>query len=259
MMASLEAISLLWPGEAPRTTDQNDLYKMADLRLDNIIQALSIDTRYERHIRAILLSPCSDAHVIAYRQEIIEDLLRSPNMAARLQDALSIIVTLERYLNEPQWQESELRRVAWRLSELENYIDCVTRLNTMLGEAGADLRSEGLCRLREMVSHIAADDSFNRLKAELPDLLTQVRNFKSVTIGVNLDDQLRPVEATLLSINTSRFKGVALSFLNLFFNKKASSPAENEGIAPLHSARGNGSGEGFVARLADRDNPLMQP
>jgi len=252
-MASLEPISLLWPEGEPRPADDSNAYKMADLHLDSIIRALSIETRYERHIRAILLTPNADARVIAYRQEIIEDLLRSPHLVTRLQEALSIIVTLERYMNEPQWQESELRRVAWRLSELENYIDCVVHLNAMLGEAGGDLRSEGLCRLREMVSAIVKEDSFRALQAELPDLLTQIRSVKSVTIGVNLDEQLRPMEATLLSINAIRFKGISLSFLNLFTNKKAPK-SENEGIAALHS-----SGQGFVARLQESDTPLMSP
>jgi hypothetical protein len=251
MMAALEPISLLWPENAPRP--ESGGYKMADLHLDSIVRALSIEGRYERHIREILLTPNADARVIAYRQEIIEDLLRSPNLITRLEEALAIIVTLERYMNETQWQESELRRVAWRLSELENYIDCVIHLNAMLGEAGGELRSEGLCRLREMVSAIVNEDSFRALRAELPDLLAQVRNVKSVTIGINLDEQLRPAEATLLSINTSRFKGVSLSFLNLFMNKKAPK-AENEGIAPLHST---GQPEGFIARLAEGDNPLM--
>src|SRR5690606_19046794 len=158
----------------PHPAEDSSAYKMADLHLDSMIRALSIEGRYERHIREILLSSCTDARVIAYRQEIIEDLLRSPHLVTRLEEALSIIVTLERYMNEPQWQESELRRVAWRLSELENYIDCVIHLNAMLAEAGGDLRSEGLCRLREMVSAIVKEDSFRALQAELPDLLTQI-------------------------------------------------------------------------------------
>jgi DNA mismatch repair protein MutS len=253
MMAALEPISLLWPENAPRSESSG--YKMADLHLDSIIRALSVEGRYERHIRAILLAPNADARVIAYRQEIIEDLLHSPHLVTRLQEALAIIVTLERYMNEPQWQESELRRVAWRLSELENYIDCVIHLNAMLGEAGGDLRSEGLCRLREMVNAIVKEESFRALQAELPDLLTQIRSVKSVTIGVNLDEQLRPMEATLLSINTNRFKGISLSFLNLFMNKKARK-AENEGIASLHSA---GQADGFIARLQESDTPLMNP
>jgi DNA mismatch repair ATPase MutS len=251
MMAALEPISLLWPSNVPRSEVSG--YKMADLHLDGIIRALSIEGRYERHIREILLAPNADARVIAYRQEIIEDLLRSPHLVARLQEVLAIIVTLERYMNEPQWQESELRRVAWRLSELENYIDCVIHLNTMLGEAGGELRSEGLCRLREKVSAIVKEESFCSLQAELPDLLKQIRSVKSVTIGVNLDEQLRPMEATLLSINANRFKGVSLSFLNLFTSKKGPK-AENEGIAPLHS-----SGQGFVVRLQESDTPLMSP
>lgn len=229
---------------------------MADLNLDSIVRALCIDGRYERTAREIIHNPAGDARVIVYRQEIIDDLLRSPGLVERLETVLGIIVNLERYMNEPQWQESELRRVAWRLSELENYVDCVTHLHSMLEEVGHDLRSEGLRRLRVLVAALVEQDTFHALKAELPALLAQIRSLKSVTIGVNLDEQLRPVAATLLAVNTFRFRGMALSFFNTLFNRRAPK-AENEGIAPLHAF--NPAGDSFVANLTERDNPLMQP
>ncbi len=232
------SVSLLWPDDAQRTAEQS-----YDLSLENIVQALSINPRYERSVRSILLASCADPHVLNYRQDVLEDLLQSPDLTTRLEVVLEIIVTLERYLADPQWHESELRRVAWRLSELENYVDCVTELSEML--VGVELRSEALRKLREMVLAITQDETFNNLKRELPDLLTQVRNIKSVTIGVNLDDQLRPIEAALLAVNTTRFRGAALAFLNIF---RAKTDESANGLGPLHAVP-----------LAERDNPLMQP
>lgn len=234
-------VSLLWPDDVPRSIEPG--YDMADLNLEKLIEGLILNPRYERTVRAILLASCADARVLNYRQDVLDDLLRSPDLTARFEVALEIIITLERYMTEPQWHESELRRVAWRLSELENYVDCVTELSDMLGEMGTELHSEALCRLREMVLAVAQDESFGELKRELPALLTQIRSIKSVTIGVNLDDQLRPVEAALLTINTGKFKGAALAFLNLFRSK-----AESSGLGPLHAVP-----------LPERENPLMQP
>jgi DNA mismatch repair protein MutS len=252
-------LSLLWPtaDDVPPKT-RNDAYSMADLLLENIVRRLSIASRYERHIRAILHLPSTSPQVLAYRQAVIDDLLRVPGLAAGLEQALEKIVTLERYLNEPQWQESELRKVAWRLSELETYVDCVDHLNALLTGAGDRLQSEALCRLRDVIQTIACDELLLALKAELPDLLAQIRGIKSITIGVNLDGQLRPVEATLLSINTERFRGDSSSLLSRILGQ-AHIRDEQEGIGPLHRAKDDMGGGLFNARLPERENPLMHP
>jgi DNA mismatch repair protein MutS len=52
---------------------------------------------------------------------------------------------------------------------------------------------------------VEGDERFQKLKAELPHLLEALRSAASVTIGVNLDAQLRPMSATLLSVNQHTF------------------------------------------------------
>lgn len=244
-MFGASTVSLLWPDDVPRITAEG--YNRADLNLDSVTRALSINSRYERYVRGILLTPSYDPRVLTYRMDIIDDLLRSDTLTERLEIILDGLISLEHYMIEPQWQESELRRVAWRLSELENYVDCAAHLHAMLTESGAELRSEGLLRLRTMVDAIVQDEVFQNLTRELPDLLAQVRNIKSVTIGINLDDQLRPVEAALLSINTTKFKDTALSFLNVFRGKSKKGDSSGN-LGPLHAVP-----------LAERDHPLMQP
>lgn len=253
------SLSLLWPDNVTiPDTRRNDGYSMADLTLENIVRRLSIEGRYQRHIRTILHNPCRDPHVLAYRQAVIEDLLRVPVLAGGLAQVLEKLVELERYLNEPQWQESELRKVAWRLSELETYIECVDLLNAFLGQAGDKLESVALCRLRDVAAAIAQDEALQSLKAELPSLLAQIRGIKSVTVGVNLDGQLRPIEATLLSINTERFRGEASSLLSRIFGQ-GKTRDDQEGIGPLHRAKDEYNGSIFNARLPERENPLLHP
>ncbi len=255
-MSFEQSVSLLWPEDVLPPATRSDGYSMADLTLENIVRRLSLENRYERHVRTILNTPSDDARVLEYRQEVIEDLLRAPALADGLGNVLEAIVALERYMNEPQWQESELRKVAWRLSELENYVGCIDELNGLFQAAGSSIQSKALCRLREMVQSIASEALFQNLKAELPGLLTQIRGIKSITIGVNLDGQLRPVEATLLSINTERFKGDASTLLSRIFGQNHVRD-DNEGIGPLHRARDDMGF--FSARLPERDNPLMNP
>ena len=51
----------------------------------------------------------------------------------------------------------------------------------------------------------------------------------SITVGINLDLQLRPFQATLLSINDKPFTEQSL------LNKLFGIAKENYGIAPLHA------------------------
>ncbi len=237
-----KGVSLLWPDDVTQpAANHNEGYSMADLTLENIIRRLSLDTRYERYVRTVLNSPSHDVRVLEYRQAVIEDLLRSAGLTAGMEKVLHSIVTLERYLNEPQWQESELRKVAWRLSELENYVECIDLLNALFEEAGDNVRSTALCRLRAMVQSIAQDELFSALRTELPHLLAQVRGIKSISIGVNLDGQLRPIEATLLTVNTERFRGDSSSLLSRIFGQNPVRE-DNEGIGPLHRAKYDNSG-----------------
>ena len=62
------------------------------------------------------------------------------------------------------------------------------------------------------MAHIVQDPVYQQLTCALPDMLRTVRAKVSVTIGVNLDDQFRPVAATLLSVNDQRF--TASTFLD---------------------------------------------
>jgi DNA mismatch repair protein MutS len=82
--------------------------------------------------------------------------------------------------------------------------------------------------------------------------------FPSVSIGVNLDSQLRPVEATLLAIHDKPFKGGKL-LDRLMGKKNASKP--DQGLGPLHVVP-NKHVEGLdnrLVRLPTRVDPLMVP
>lgn len=245
---TLTTLSLLWPGEPPqRATDQR--FDADDLDLDIVAQAISPDARYTRVVRGLLADLSDDPAVIRYRQETLEDLLRVPALTDRLAEVLDLLTAMGRYMNTPQWQENPLRQVAWRLSELENYVDVVNRLNAMFDDAGDAVHAEALLRLRVFTQAAAADPAFAALSAELPDMLAQVRQVASVTIGVNLDERLRPVGAVLLAFSATRFRG-STAFRRLFGGQPE--PDENQGLGQLHRAVG-------VARLPESDNPLLNP
>ena len=242
--SSAEAISLLWPlghqapagpaaarpfGDAP-SADPGSWW--ADLGLEALAQALDYGGRRAGLARTILPALCAEPDVILYRQEILADVMAGATLRQGLDDLLPALRELEEIgRHRLQAEDNELLRVVRRLRELELYVAAVRRCLAAL-EAGAALSSRGLLLLRERLACIAGEDGFRRLEVELPALRAAMHKLSSVSLGVNLDEQGRPVAATLLSVNDTPFIGKR-GFLARMLGEKAEETA-GEGIAPLH-------------------------
>ena len=146
--------------------------------------------------------------------------------------------------------------MTWRLGELDHFVSCVSGLNDLFEAVGEGVRAEGWRTLRGLIVDTAADPVYRNLTRELPGMLDTLRTKASVTIGVNLDSQLRPVAATLLSVNARRF--TSSSFLDRLLGRERD---DFKGIGPLHSVPELDPGPGIPGLAGGRQdvNPLMVP
>ena len=177
------------------------------------------DSRLGRStIHEVFLNLCTDPAVIAYRQDILDDLWRHPDFTARLEALLPDLNALDTAQMSVDRRRSPLQEVAWRLGELEHLVSCVTGLSTVFAQMGDKVRAAGWCALRDCIAQTTQDAVYQHLTHALPDMLRTVRAKVSVTIGVNLDGQLRPVAATLLSVNERKF--TASTFLDRLFGRR---------------------------------------
>jgi hypothetical protein len=266
----IPGISLLWPDGArdgpPAGGTRCNESCPSDLGLAAAARGLCLETGDLRLTETLLLELTDDLDTIRYRQEVLEDLLRSPALQSGAEDLLPRLASLRRY-QMPRERGEPLQEVAWRLGELEIYTECIGRLAALLesggeppepgmatcGESEAEPRSgsaggrepprsRGLQRLAAAVRAIQGQPAFRSLVRELPELLSRIRAVRSITIGVNLDPDLQPREATLLAVSPRRFHGGRDSLLARLFGADRE---EERGIAPLHrspTAGGNGSG-----------------
>ncbi len=255
---SRPGFSLLWPASYTRAASHTplDSNSARDLELARTIGGLTPRDEHRAAIERVLYDLCTDPAVIRYRQDILDDLLRHPDLVAHLDQLLPALDSLAHHRVRVVKDPTVLHEVAWRASELETIVDSVQSLNTVFTRLGDGLNSAGLRQLRDTVAAIASDPTFQHLVQALPDLLGQLRLSASVTIGVNLDHNLRPVEATLLAVNDRKF--TASSLLSKLLGR---SSASWEGVAPLHSAARAVPGEALPALVAPGQeiNPLMVP
>jgi len=252
------SLSLLWPaGTRPTPAGTAlDPQCVRDLELESTIAAFS-DSRLGRStIREVCLNLCTDPATIAYRQDILDDLWRNPDFTAHLQALLPDLNALDTAHIAVDRRRSSLQEITWRLGELEHLVSCVTGFSTVFAQVGDQVRATGWCALRDRIAQTAQDAMYQKLTRELPDMLRTVRAKASVTIGVNLDGQLRPVAATLLSVNERKF--TASTFLDRLFGRRGE---DFTGLGPLHTVP-NLEQERVPSgnRERHRDvNPLMVP
>src|SRR5262245_42595257 len=251
-------LSLLWPdGTRPaQTCTTLDPQCVRDLELDVTLAAFTNSRPGRSTIRETFLHLCTDPAVIAYRQDILDDMWRHPDFTACLEALLPDLYALDTAHIAVDRRRSSLQEITWRLGELEHLVSCVTGLSTVFAQVGDKVRAKGWCALRDRIAQTAHDAVYQQLTRELPDMLRTVRAKVSVTLGVNLDGQLRPVAATLLSVNEQRF--TTSTFLDLLFGRRGE---DFKGLGPLHTVPDLEHGRGPSGnRDRSRDvNPLMAP
>jgi DNA mismatch repair protein MutS len=218
-----------------------------DLQLDEIIAAFTPDRAYQKMIQPLFTRLPRDPQVILYRQGVLADLLTSPGLVERLTSLLPVINALFEYTHRAKPEMSWLHEVVWRAEELQNIIDCFEGMGQALDLAEGNIHSEGLHSLQEEIRKARTDPKYQSLMKELPGILARLQGTASITIGINLDSSLRPIQATLLSVQEKPFTDQSL--LNRLFGVQTG----REGLAPLHSVPASVSG------LDGPVDPLMVP
>jgi hypothetical protein len=224
------SFSLLWP-EGTRTKAVEIHQQSAlDLDLQKLIDFMAFDSKHKDTLALIVRSLCQDENTINYRLDIIDELVRFPELISCIDGLLPVLRDLKYYETflALEWKTS-LQEAIWRLRELEHYVDCVQKMAEAFQGIVKQLRSRALKQLSALVLKVQEDPVFRKLVATLPDLLSRIRGIKSLTIGVNLDAGLMPCEATLISINADRYK--ESPFLKNLFGED-----QWQGIGPLHRA-----------------------
>lgn len=191
-----------------------------DLSIDYIVTVLTEDSYEQNSIKQLMTQIECSRELIKYRCDVFEDFLRLPELREKLTDLLGMLGELrelEKFKKDSD--ASSLWQLINRLREINRYIDCIKTLKSTLEKL--ELHSAGLQRLRKLVTDIYNDGSFEPLRQDIADAFEQARHLKSVTIGVNLDNMLRPMRAGILSLNSKEFtdSGVLKRFMAISAKK----------------------------------------
>ncbi len=244
--------SLLSPSGQPVGNLQKTLWE-SDLDLNDLVAAFTQDERYLPYIRNILVSLSVAPEVITWRQNVLADFMRDPALVTRMRELLPQFASLRHTTTGPT-RRSLLFEVADRLAELDLYIGVVQDLYDGLNQSA--VQSDALRSLRENLLNIINDEEFQALREELPTLRAPLQRLSSITVGINLDKELQPVSAVLLSINEHAF-GESGSFIERLLGL-TTAPGDETGIAPVRYTPSDPDQRPLSPLFKDLDRLLTQ-
>ncbi len=199
----LNNFSLIYPdsGSMERHLSMADRPDISDYVLDE----LGLNDIFNLKNGSLTEFFTTDPGVIRYRMDTFADMMNNPGLITTLNRLLPVL-----------WDIMELRRLEAdsgetadylaSITEIELYISSVDTLDDGLNAVRDNLRSKAFITMCDYINELAESDYYTELNERLYELTKRVREIRSVTIGVNLDAQLRPAEAGVLSINPEPFK-----------------------------------------------------
>lgn len=219
-------VSFLYPDRARREAAEHAPVKISAATLEE----LGLSSLLPIKNRALTEFFTTDPEVIAYRQEVFRDLARMPEISATLREVLPLLFDITELRRLEADYDPTGESYLYSITEVELYVSCVNFLNEGLSPLADTMESRALRAFTEAVTELAGSDYYRQLNRDLEELTSRIREVKSITVGVNLDGTMRPVEAGVLSVNSAPFKSgrVLDKILRLSFRNDAMTT-----IAPL--------------------------
>ncbi|MBQ8372276.1 MAG: hypothetical protein IJX38_05020 [Clostridia bacterium] len=148
----------------------------------------------------------SDVEVIKYRQQVMRDVLAVPELLSALSSIHPILDDIRELRRLDDENISSADSYLYSITEIELYVSCIGALKDGLAGARDKVSSTAFITLCDFVSEVASSEYYAELNRKLSALTERVHEVKSITIGVNLDRQMRPESAGVISVNSERFK-----------------------------------------------------
>ena len=197
-------ISLIYPNEESQIyhSDRNNLPNISEAVCDELGLTEIFDLK--NSTLNDFFTSCED--VIRYRQGAVSDMLQNPELKetlARVYPVLDDIVQLRHLDNE---SSNPGESYLYSITEIELYVSCIEALKDGLSPVREKIKSPAFKNLCDFVIELCESDFYKELNERLRALSARVHEVKSITVGVNLDRDLRPSSAGVISINSEPFK-----------------------------------------------------
>ncbi len=144
--------------------------------------------------------------VIKYRQSTIDDMLKIPELERTLSEVHPILDDIKELRRLDSSGVSSADSYLYSITEIELYVSCINTLNKGFSGIRSKIKSRAFGDLADLILKLAESEYYQELNKKLSALAARVHEVRSITIGVNLDRELRPESAGVISVNSQPFK-----------------------------------------------------
>ncbi len=213
MPDEIHLVDLLYPSEESRRAHLERGAEISKLPQDYItnleLEQLSrlICPEYAQNAMKVFTQLSQDPETLNYRLDILEDFLRVPSLEAVLYENVHRLYINEHINVQKLGLADSFYALNQRLESLKTFIECITKCHEFMQQNKEKFHSEALKGLAEYFSSVYNSEYFDEVKRETDECLRILaKGVKSVTVGINFDDMMRPVEAMLISVSTDAIK-----------------------------------------------------
>lgn len=197
-------ISLLYPdSQSQRRHDTG--HDLPNISKD-VIEQLEFNYAIDLKNSALTDFFTMNEDVIIYRQDTFGDMLKFPELTKMLLKIIPVIGDIMELRRLSSDMGGTTESYLYSITEVELYTSVMEILFKGMYPLKDKLESKAFRALWFRIQELTGSDYYKELNAKLSELTSKVREIKSITVGVNLDAQLRPEHAGVLSINNEYFK-----------------------------------------------------
>jgi len=238
-------LSLLYP------TEKSQIFHSYRGNLPNISDAvcdeLGLTELFDLRTSSLGDFFTSDPEVIRYRQAAMNDLLSIPELKQTISAVHPLLDDIRELRRLDAESSSSGDSYLYSITEIELYVSCINALKYGFEPIRDKIKSPAFADLADFILELAGSEYYAELNKKLNALASRVHEVRSVTIGVNLDRELRPSSAGVISVNSEQFKsGKTLDkILRLSFKNDAMTCIAE--LSPMGKGQSDNKREALVA------------
>jgi DNA mismatch repair ATPase MutS len=212
----------------PANTSENNKRAFAELGMDDLLSIKSKFTQGQLKKHDIMDYFVTDAETIRHRLDIFDDMQRRPEISTLFSDILPMIYDMgELAKSKNRADGNEFIQNFYDVRNLDIYVDTITKIHAVLSPL--PLRSKGLENFTQYITKEYESEAFVNLCANLTEYKKNLRDIKSITVGINLNNYLQIAELGILSVNTEAY--TEGSVMERFLSKRLTGEKPNKFIS----------------------------
>ena len=190
-------VSLLYP------TEQSEIFHHNRANLPSVAEEvcdeLGLNEIFGLKASSLTEYFTTDEEVISYRQAVIRDLISVPELLDTLSGIHPILDDIRELRRLDNDNVTSADSYLYSITEIELYVSCLDTLRKGFKGVKDKINSAAFTALSDFVCQLTESDYYRELNDKLSALSDRVHEVKSITIGVNLDRELRPESAGVIS------------------------------------------------------------